>query len=58
MRATVMTFAVASLIVVAPTLAPVLAQDSAAAVPVATQPAAVQSPSVGSDTIRFWRTHH
>ena len=53
MRATVMTFAVASLIVVAPTLAPVFAQDSAAAVPVATQPVAVRSPSVGSDTIRF-----
>ena len=53
MRATVMTFAVASLIVVAPTLAPVFAQDSAAAVPVATQPTAVRSPSVGSDTIRF-----
>ena len=53
MHATVLTYAVASLIVVAPTLAPVLAQDSAAAVPVATQPAAVRSPSVGSDTIRF-----
>lgn len=49
MRATVQAFAVASLIVVAPKTA-AFAQDSATAVPAATQ---VQGTSVGSDTIRF-----
>ena len=53
MRATVMTFAVASLIVVASRGG--FAQDTAAAVSAATQQAPVQVPvsRVGSDTIRF-----
>ena len=50
MRATVLTYAVASLIVVAPT-ALAFAQDSAAAVSAATQQN--PTPRVGSDTIRF-----
>ena len=52
MRATVMTYAVASLIVVASTLqAQVVGQDSASTVAVATQQ--TRSSTVGSDTIRF-----
>jgi len=50
MRATVLTFAVASLTVVAP-ITPAFAQETATAVPAATQQN--PSPSVGSDTIRF-----
>lgn len=50
MRATVLTYAVASLIVVAPEV-PALAQDTATAVSAATQQN--QAPAVGSDTIRF-----
>ncbi len=52
MRATVMTFAVASLIVVAPA-APAFSQDTATAVPAATQSTPARTQSVGSDTIRF-----
>ena len=50
MRATVMTYAVASLIVVAPEV-PAFAQDTANTVSAATQQN--QAPAVGSDTIRF-----
>ncbi|HEX6943833.1 MAG TPA: polymer-forming cytoskeletal protein [Gemmatimonadaceae bacterium] len=50
MRATVLTFAVASLIVVAPST-PAYSQDSATAVTAATQQ--TQTPAVGSDTIQF-----
>jgi hypothetical protein len=50
MRATVLAYAVASLIVVAPE-ALASAQDSTTAVSAATQ--STQAPSVGSDTIRF-----
>lgn len=56
MRATVLTYAVASLIVVAPR-ALAFAQDSATTVPAATQqnptPTPTSTPRVGSDTIRF-----
>src|SRR5687768_9790760 len=52
MRATVMTYAVASLIVVAPTLqAQAVGQESATTVSAATQQ--TQRSAVGSDTIRF-----
>jgi hypothetical protein len=50
MRATVLTYAVASLIVVAPQV-PAFSQDTATAVSAATQ--SNQAPAVGSDTIRF-----
>ena len=50
MGATVLTFAVASLIVVAPST-PAYSQETATAVPAATQQ--IQTPAVGSDTIQF-----
>ena len=52
MRATVMTFAVASLIVVAPE-SPAFSQDTATAVSAATQSTPARTQSVASDTIRF-----
>lgn len=52
MRATVLTFAVASLIVVAPS-APVLSQEPTATTPAATQQTPAPTTRVGSDTIRF-----
>jgi hypothetical protein len=52
MHATVLTYAVASLIVVAQG-APVLSQEPTATTSAATQQASTPAPSVGSDTIRF-----
>jgi hypothetical protein len=52
MHATVLTYAVASLIVVAQS-APVLSQEPTATTSAATQQASAPTPRVGSDTIRF-----
>jgi hypothetical protein len=52
MRATVFTFAVASLTVVA-SRTPAFGQETATAVPAATQNTRARAPAVGSDTIRF-----